>query len=126
MKLVLDSEVETAGEEGLQELSWVQAVLSIGIRSYASWKPADYPDSRNQPLSSDRSGHAGPIQYGVSKHGEGKAYMLLYVCSLTRGIYLGPNLETAECPNKAEAVHCALRETGANLLRQRLNLCWFM
>ena len=35
----------------------------------------------------------------MSKQREEKAYVLLYACSLTRGIYLDllPNLETAEC-----------------------------
>ena len=42
--------------------------------------------------------YAAPIRYRVSKQREGKAYVLLYVCSLTRGIYLDllPNLERAE------------------------------
>ena len=43
--------------------------------------------------------YAGPIRYRVSKQREGKAYVLLYACSLTRGNYLDllPNLETEEC-----------------------------
>ena len=43
--------------------------------------------------------YAGPIWYWVSKQWEGKAYVLLYACSLTQGIYLDllPNLETEEC-----------------------------
>ena len=47
---------ETASEESAQELSWVQEVSSIGVCSPAARKPADYSDSRNQPVSSDCSG----------------------------------------------------------------------
>ena len=39
---------------------------------------------------------AGPIKYRKSSRGEGKAYLVLYACSLTRALYLEilPNLET--------------------------------
>ena len=49
--------------------------------------------------SSGRNRLRGSIRYRVSKQWEGKAYVLLYACSLTRGIYLDllPNLETEEC-----------------------------
>ena len=50
---LLDSKIETACEESAQELSWVQEVSSNGLRNSAAWKPADYSDSRNQPVSSD-------------------------------------------------------------------------
>ena len=41
---------------------------------------------------------AGPLKYRKGKKNEGKAYIILYACSLTGGIYLEllPNLETAE------------------------------
>ena len=32
--------------------------------------------------------YAGPIQYKISKKKEGKAYILLFACSLTRAIHL--------------------------------------
>ena len=32
--------------------------------------------------------YAGPIKYRVSKNREGKAYFVLYACSLTRALYL--------------------------------------
>ena len=53
----------------------------------------------NNPYQVIGVDYAGPIQYRVSKQREGKAYVLLFACSLTRGIYLDllPNLETAEC-----------------------------
>ena len=39
---------------------------------------------------------AGPIKYRVTQKTEGKGYLVLYTCSLTRGVYLDliPSLET--------------------------------
>ena len=39
---------------------------------------------------------AGPIKYRVTQKTEGKGYLVLYACSLTRGVYLDliPSLET--------------------------------
>ncbi|KAK3730502.1 hypothetical protein QZH41_015700 [Actinostola sp. cb2023] len=39
------------------------------------------------------------LRYRIAQHREGKGYVLLYTCSLTRGVYLDlhPNLETSEC-----------------------------
>lgn len=41
---------------------------------------------------------AGPLKYWKIKKSEGKAYIVLYACSLTRGIHLEllPNMETSE------------------------------
>ena len=41
---------------------------------------------------------AGPLKYRKGKNNEAKAYIVLYACSLTRGIYLEllPNMETKE------------------------------
>ena len=41
---------------------------------------------------------AGPMKYRKGKKNEGKAYIVLFACSLTRGIYLEllPSLETEE------------------------------
>lgn len=41
---------------------------------------------------------AGPLKYRKGKKNEGKAYIVLYACSLTRGIYLEllPSMETTE------------------------------
>ena len=41
---------------------------------------------------------AGPLKYRKGKKNEGKAYIVLYACSLTRGIFLEllPNMETTE------------------------------
>ena len=41
---------------------------------------------------------AGPLKYREGKKNKGKAYIVLYACSLTREIYLEllPNMETTE------------------------------
>jgi hypothetical protein len=45
-----------------------------------SWKP---------PIPSNRSGfRRGPLKYKKSIKAEGKAYIVLYACSLTRAIYV--------------------------------------
>ena len=64
--------------------------------------PADLPTTRTQgtnPYQVIGVDYSGPLRYRISKQREGKAYVLLYACSLTRGIYLDlvPNLETTEC-----------------------------
>ena len=70
--------------------------------AYAAPPPGNLPTTRTQgtnPYQVIGVDYAGPIRYRVSKQREGKAYVLLYACSLTRGIYLDllPNLETEEC-----------------------------
>ena len=70
--------------------------------AYAAPPPGNLPTTRTQgtnPYQVIGVDYAGPIRYRVSKQREGKAYVLLYACSLTRGVYLDllPSLETAEC-----------------------------
>ena len=64
--------------------------------------PGKLPSSRTQgtnPFQVIGVNYAGPVRYRVAKQRERKAYILLYACSLTRGVYLDllPNLETTEC-----------------------------
>ena len=56
--------------------------------------------------------YAGQLRYRISRQWEGKAYGLLYACSLTRGVYLEvlPSLET-RMPDEFEEVHREARET---------------
>ena len=70
--------------------------------AYAAPRPLNLPTTWTQgtnPYQVIGVDYAGPIRYRVSKQREGKAFVLLYACGLTRGIYLDllPNLETAEC-----------------------------
>ena len=69
--------------------------------AYATPPPGILPTTRTQgtnPFQVIGVDYAGPLQYRVTKQKEGKAYVLLYSCSLTRGIYLEllPTLETTE------------------------------
>lgn len=69
--------------------------------AYATPPPGILPTTRTQgitPYQVIGVDYAGPLQYRVSKQREGKAYVLLYSCSLTRGIYIEllPTLETTD------------------------------
>ncbi|XP_048580704.1 uncharacterized protein LOC116619237 isoform X2 [Nematostella vectensis] len=70
--------------------------------AYSTPPPADLPVTRTQGTSAYQVigvDFAGPIKYRVARQKEEKAYVLLYTCSLTRGIYLDllPSLETPDC-----------------------------
>ena len=70
--------------------------------AYAAPPPADLPTTRTEgtnPYQVVGVDYAGPLRYRISQEREGKGYVLLYACSLTRGVYLDllPNLETSEC-----------------------------
>ena len=77
------------------------------------------------PFQVIRVDYAGPLRYRISRQREGKAYVLLYACSLTRGVYpdLLPSLETRML-GELEEVHWEVRETRTNLFRQWQNICW--
>lgn len=69
--------------------------------AYANPPPGVLPLTRTQgvnPYQVIGVDYAGPLQYRASKQREGKAYVLLYACSLTRGVYidLRPTLETTD------------------------------
>ena len=69
--------------------------------AYATPPPGILPTTRTEgtnPYQVIGVDYAGPLQYRISKKKEGKAYILLYSCSLTRGIYLEllPTLETTD------------------------------
>ena len=69
--------------------------------AYAAPPPGNLPATCTQgvnPFQVIGVDYAGPLQYRLRKQREGKAYVLLYACSLTRGVYLDllPNLETQE------------------------------
>lgn len=91
--------------------------------AYATPPPGHLPTTRTQgtsPYQVIGVDYAGLLRYRVSKQREGKAYILLCTCSLTRGIYLDllPNLETRDrLSGQPEAVYCTPRESGENLLR---------
>ena len=70
--------------------------------AYAAPPPGRLPITRTEgvnPFQVIGVDYAGPLRYRISRQREGKAYVLLYACSLTRGVYLDllPSLETEEC-----------------------------
>ena len=75
--------------------------------AYKAPPPGILPTSRTEGTTAFQVigvDYAGPIRYRVSKGKEGKAYILLYACSITRGIYLDllSSLETSECLDSLE------------------------
>ena len=70
-------------------------------RFQATPPPGLLPTDRtegNTPFEVIGVDFAGPLKYRVRSKKEGKAYLALYACSLTRGLFLKvlPNLETSE------------------------------
>ena len=64
--------------------------------------PANLPTTRTEGSTAYQIigvDNAGPLRYRKSKGKEGKAYILLYACSLTRGVFLDfmPNMEMTKC-----------------------------
>ena len=66
---------------------------------------------------------AGPIKYQRAARIEGKAYLVLFACSLSRALHLEilPNLETATFLGEPKAPYCSQGTTIEYLLRQRKN-----
>ena len=70
-------------------------------QAYTSPPPGNLPRDRKvcqTPFQVIGVDFAGPLRYRKRPKTEGKAYILLYACSLTRAVYvdLVPNLETTE------------------------------
>jgi hypothetical protein len=70
-------------------------------KPYADPPPSALPTTRttgDTPYSVVGVDFAGPIRYRSSKKQEGKAYLALFACSLTRGVHLElvKSLETEE------------------------------
>lgn len=99
----------------VRELYWVPRLrrLTKGIvkschgcrrfqaQAFSSPPQGDLPKDRTEgssPFQVVGVDYAGPIKYRISKNREGKAYIVLYACSLTRAVYLEPTktLETEE------------------------------
>ena len=60
-------------------------------KPYQAPTPAPLPTTRTEgttPYKVIGVDFAGPIKYKIKKTQEGKAYLVLYACSLTRGVYL--------------------------------------
>ena len=71
------------------------------MQAYTSPPPGNLPRDRTEgqtPFQVIGVDFAGPLRYRKKPKTEGKAYILLYACSLTCAVYvdLVPNLETTE------------------------------
>ena len=69
------------------------------VKAYQSPPPGNLPVTRTQgmtPFENVGVDFAGPIKYRVKPKQEGKAYLVLYACCLTRGVFLDvlPTLQT--------------------------------
>ena len=90
---------------GIREKYWIPKLRRLAkqvIRSchgckkfqavaFANPPPGNLPQDRTQgniPFQVIGVDYAGPILYRSGKSGEGKAYVILYSCSLTRAVYL--------------------------------------
>ncbi|KAK3749831.1 hypothetical protein QZH41_004612 [Actinostola sp. cb2023] len=70
-------------------------------QAYATPPPGNLPTDRTEgetPFQVIGVDYAGPIKYRGRGKTEGKAYVVLYACSLSRGLFLEllPNMETTE------------------------------
>ena len=73
----------------------------FNAQAFAVPPPGQLPKDRTEGQSAFEVigvDFAGPLKYRKRKNLEGKAYITLYACSLTRGIYLDllPSLDTSE------------------------------
>ena len=71
------------------------------VRALASPPPGNLPKDRTERRAAFQVvgiDYAGPLKYRKTKKVEGKAYLALYACSVTRALYLEllPNMETSE------------------------------
>ena len=99
----------------VQELYWVPCLRRLARRivkschgcrrfqaqAFSSPPQGDLPRDRTEgqtPFQVVGVDYAGPLKYRKNTKTEGKAYVLLYACSLTRALFLDllPNLETKE------------------------------
>ena len=65
--------------------------LKIPTKLYQAPTPAQLPTTRTEgttPYKVIGVDFTGPIKCKVKKTQEGKAYLVLFTCSLTRGVYL--------------------------------------
>ena len=78
-----------------------QGCRRFRAQAYTSPPPGNLPKDRTEgqtPFQVIGVDFAGPLRYRMKPKTEGKAYILLYACSLTRATYIDlvPNLETTE------------------------------
>ena len=97
-RAVLGSAPEKNDQKNCEGLPRLSAVSSTGIFIPAPRRPPKDRTEGQRPFQVVGVDYAGPLKYCKNAKTEGKAYVLLCACSLTRALFLDllPNLETKE------------------------------
>ena len=71
-------------------------------------------------------GYASQVKYKATERREGKAYLILYACSLTRALYLDLARYSADRwnPSESKRINNKAWQTGCDLFRQRQYFRW--
>ena len=110
-RVLLGATAEEINQKDCEVLPWMSAVQGAGL--YLSTTRESSKGSHRGPntLPSDWSGLCRTFEVPEKPKTEGKAYILLYACSLTRAVYvdLVPNLETTEI---IRSLKCFITQRG--------------
>ena len=64
-------------------------ILSEGVEPTSTRKSSNLKETKgSRPFQAVGVDFAGPLKYKKNKKTEGKAYVVLYACSLTRAVYI--------------------------------------
>ena len=116
---ILGAAAKTAHKESYQRMLWVQEIPSYRLLKPTSWKFANRQEGGISPFRSSWPGLCRTDRvYKLKTKKEGKAYSLLFACSLTRAVHLEllPNQTDEEFTKH-------LRRFIARRGRPRENLC---
>ena len=110
-RVLLGATAEEINQKDCEVLPWMSAVQGAGL--YLSTTRESSKGSHRGPntLPSDWSGLCRTFEVPEKPNTEGKAYILLYACSLTRAVYvdLVPNLEATEI---IRSLKCFIAQRG--------------
>ena len=110
-RVLLGATAEEINQKDCEVLPWMSVVQGAGL--YLSTTRESSKGSHRGPntLPSDWSGLCRTFEVPEKPKTEGKAYILLYACSLTRAVYvdLVPNLEATEI---IRSLKCFIAQRG--------------
>ena len=94
---LLGTSAEKTGKKGHQIMQWVLSVSSESVTPPPGKLPVDRTEG-SEAFEVVGVDFAGPLKYRKSKKQEGKAYLIVYACSLTRALHLEvlTTMETTE------------------------------
>ena len=92
---ILDTPSSEVDEGSREKLQWLQTLSSRSFHKSTTSTAAKGKNGREHVIGVD---FAGPVKYRNKQKDERKTYVVLYSCSLTRGVFLEllPSLETSE------------------------------